>query len=91
LKLKLKSLRSFLDIKRCQGTKSRKVIKLAQSLLIKVVHICANRGNPVNGFLRGRRADGVTAEFVPVITVITNEVVDLAEGLVHDNVFEGRD
>jgi hypothetical protein len=43
--LELKSLWSFLAIKRCQGTKSKKVIKLARSSLIKVAHvICANRG-----------------------------------------------
>ena len=41
-----------------------------------------------NGFLRGRRAGGIVAEFVPVIAVITNEVGDLAEGLVRDNMFE---
>jgi hypothetical protein len=36
--LELKSLRSFLAIKRCQGTKSKKVNKLARSSLIKVAH-----------------------------------------------------
>jgi hypothetical protein len=35
------------SIKRCQGTKSEKIIKLARSSLIKVAHICANRGIPV--------------------------------------------
>jgi hypothetical protein len=34
---------------------------------------------------------GIVAEFVPVIAVITNEVGDLAEGLVSDNVFERHD
>jgi hypothetical protein len=48
-RLELKSLRSFLGIKRCQGTKSKKVSKLAQSSLIKVAHICANRVIPVKG------------------------------------------
>ena len=37
-----------------------------------------------NVFLRGRPAGGIVAEFVPVITIITNEVGDLAEGLVRD-------
>ena len=46
--LELKSLQSFLAIKHCQGIKSKKVSKLARSLLIKVAHICANRGIPVN-------------------------------------------
>jgi len=47
--LELKSVRSFLAIiKRCQGTKSKKVNKLARSSLIKVAHLCANRGIPVN-------------------------------------------
>jgi hypothetical protein len=45
-RLELKSLRAFLAIKRCQGTKSNKVDKLAQSSLIKVAHICTNRGIP---------------------------------------------
>ena len=44
----LKSSQSFLGTKRCQGTKRKKVIKLARSSLIKVAHICANRGIPVN-------------------------------------------
>jgi hypothetical protein len=44
-----------------------------------------------NGFLQGRRAGGIVAEFFPVIAVITNEVGDLPEGLVHDNVFERHD
>ena len=47
-RLEPKSSQLFLAIKRCQRTKSKKVIKLAQSLLIKVAHICANRGIPVN-------------------------------------------
>ena len=47
LELNLKSLRSFLAIKRCEGTKIGKVFKLAQSSSIKVAHICANRGIPV--------------------------------------------
>jgi hypothetical protein len=46
--LEPKSSQLFLAIKRCQRTKSKKVIKLAQSPLIKVAHICANRGIPVN-------------------------------------------
>jgi hypothetical protein len=45
-----------------------------------------------NGFLRGsRRVGNIVAEFVPVIAIVTNEVDDLAEGLVHDNMFEGHD
>jgi hypothetical protein len=49
-RLELKSSRSFLAIKhcQCQGTKSKKDIKLARSSLIKVAQICANRGIPVN-------------------------------------------
>ena len=46
--LELKSSRSFLAIKRCQGTTSKKVIKLARSSLKKVAHVCSNRGIPVN-------------------------------------------
>ena len=46
-RLELKSLWSFLAIKCCQGTKS-KVFKQARCSLIKVAHICANRGIPVN-------------------------------------------
>jgi hypothetical protein len=37
--LELKSLQSFLAINRCQGTKSKTVIKLARSSLIKVAHL----------------------------------------------------
>ena len=46
-RLELKSLQSFLAIIRFQGTKSKKVSKLARSFLIKVAHICANRDIPV--------------------------------------------
>ena len=51
-RLELKSSQSFLAIKRCLGTKSKKVIKLARSSLIKVAHICTNRGIPVTEGLR---------------------------------------
>ena len=49
-RLELKSLWSFLAIKHCQGTKSKKIIKLAKSSLIKVAHICANGSIHVNNF-----------------------------------------
>ena len=49
-RLELKSLQSFLAIIRFQGTKSKKVSKLARSFLIKVAHICAHRGIPVNNY-----------------------------------------
>ena len=45
----------------------------------------------VYGCLCGRGGGGVIAEFVPVIAIITNEVGDLAEGLVCDNMFERHD
>jgi hypothetical protein len=39
--LELKSLWTFLAIKRCQRTKSKKVIKQSQILFKKLAHICA--------------------------------------------------
>ena len=51
-------MRSFLAIKHCQWTKSKKVINLARSLLIIVAHICPNRGIPVKAeerWVRGER------------------------------------
>jgi hypothetical protein len=56
--LELKSSRSFLAIKHCQWTKSKKVIKLARSSFIIVAHICPNRGIPVKAeerWVRGER------------------------------------
>ena len=47
-RLKLKSLRTFLAIKRCQGTKSKLVIKQSRSSIYKLVHICATSGKAVN-------------------------------------------
>ncbi len=44
-RLKLKSLATFLAVKRCQQTNIRKVIKLPRSSFCKLVHICANSGN----------------------------------------------
>jgi hypothetical protein len=51
----------------------------------------ARRRRRFHGCLRGRWVGSVIAEFVPVIAVVTNEVGDLAEGLVRDDVFEGHD
>jgi hypothetical protein len=46
--LELKSLQTFLAIKRCQQTQFGKVINLARSSIFKLAHIiCANRGIPV--------------------------------------------
>ena len=42
-----------------------------------------------NGFLRIRRAGSIVSKFIPVIA--TDEVGDLAEGLVRDDVFKGHD
>jgi len=42
--LELKSSRSFLAIKRCQRTKSKKVIKRSRRPLKSWAHICAHRG-----------------------------------------------
>ena len=43
-RLELKSLRSFLAIKRFQRTKSKKVINRSRSSLKSWAHICAHRG-----------------------------------------------
>jgi len=43
-RLELKSSRTFLAIKRCQGTKSKKVIKQSRSSSKKLAHICAISG-----------------------------------------------
>ncbi len=42
--LELRSLKTFLAIKRCRRTKIQKVINLEQSLLKKLAHICATSG-----------------------------------------------
>jgi hypothetical protein len=42
------------------------------------------------GLPHGRRLSGGVAEFFPVITVVTNEVCDLAEGLLRDDNLEGH-
>ena len=47
-RLKLKSLRTFLAIKRCQGTNSKLVVKQSRSSIYKLVHICATSGKAVN-------------------------------------------
>jgi hypothetical protein len=48
-RLELKSSRTFLVIKRCEGTKIGKVIKQSRSSIYKLAHIiCATRGIPVN-------------------------------------------
>ena len=41
-------------------------------------------------FRCSRQLSGGDAEFFPVITVVTNEVRDLAEGLVCDGVLKGQ-
>ena len=41
-------------------------------------------------FRCSRQLSGGDAEFFPVITVVTNEVRDLAEGLVRDGVLKGQ-
>jgi hypothetical protein len=51
----------------------------------------AHRQRGLTGFLCGRRAGCVVAEFVPVIAILTDEVRDLAEGLICDDVFKGHD
>ena len=40
----MKSLQTFLAIKRCKGTKNRKVTKQSRSSIYKLAHICATRG-----------------------------------------------
>ena len=47
-RLKLKSSRTFLAIKRCEGTKIGKVIKHLQSSKLRWAHICAHTRIPVN-------------------------------------------
>ena len=42
------------------------------------------------GFPHGRRVSGGPAEIFPVVAVVTDEVRDLAEGLVRDGVLEGH-
>ncbi len=49
LQLELKSSRSFLAIKCCQRTKSKKVLKQSRSSINKLGHICATSGKAVNG------------------------------------------
>ncbi len=40
------------------------------------------------GLLGGLSSVGARTEFIPVIAVVANEVCNLAEGLVHDCVFD---
>ena len=47
-RLELKSLRSFLAIKRCQRTKSKNVIKQSWSSIYKLAQTCATSGKAVN-------------------------------------------
>jgi putative IMPACT (imprinted ancient) family translation regulator len=47
-RLKLKSSRSFLAIKRLQWTKSKKVIKHLRSSKLRWAHICTHSRIPVN-------------------------------------------
>ena len=42
------------------------------------------------GFPHGRRVSGGPAKVFPVVAVVTDEVRDLAEGLVRDGVLEGH-
>jgi hypothetical protein len=51
-RLKLKSSRSFLAIKRWQRTKSKKVIKHLRSSKLRWAHICAHSRIPVKGFAK---------------------------------------
>ena len=46
-RLKLKSLRTFLAIKRCERTKIGKVIKQSRSSKLRWAHICAHSRIPV--------------------------------------------
>ncbi len=46
--LELKSLATFLAIKRCRQRKFGKLIMLARSSFNKWVHVCAHRGKAVN-------------------------------------------
>ena len=48
-RLKLKSSRTFLAIKRCERTKIGKVIKQSRSSKLRWAHICAYSRIPVNG------------------------------------------
>jgi len=43
-----------------------------------------------DGFPRGRRVSGGGAKLFPVVAIVTDEVRDLAEGLVRDDVLEGH-
>jgi hypothetical protein len=45
--LELKSSWSFLAIKHCQRTESKKVNKQSQSSIYKLAHICATSGKAV--------------------------------------------
>jgi hypothetical protein len=56
LRLKLKSSRSFLAIKRWQRTKIKKVIKHLRSSKLRWAHICAHSRIPVNSRSGSRRA-----------------------------------
>ena len=47
-RLKLKSSRTFLAIKRCEGTKVGKVIKQSRCSKLRWAHICAHSCIPVN-------------------------------------------
>ena len=42
------------------------------------------------GFLYGRQVSGIPAKVFPVVAVVTDEVRDLAKGLVRDGVLEGH-
>ena len=54
-------------------------------------NLMTHRRRGLTGFLCGRRAGCVVAEFFPVIAILTDEVRDLAEGLIRDDVFKGHD
>ena len=63
--LELKSSRTFLAIKHCEGTKIGKVIKQSQSSIFKLAHICATRGIPVNKNIK------IMIRFVPPLFAIS--------------------
>jgi hypothetical protein len=69
--VKLKSLPTFLAIKRCHRTKIGEVINLARSLL-KVAHMCAIRGKAIN------QIDSGSESFISQCTVMISCSIDLS-------------
>ncbi len=55
-----------------------------------VMRYFLGRRRRFGGFPHGRRVGGGPAKVFPVVAVVTDEVRDLAEGLVRDGVLEGH-